>query len=102
MGQTTTTKITYATLSGEGLDEVHAALDAAIERAPESFGDEYGMIIGEDLVAAAQQFEDNGIHVVEYRDLRFLRPSQEDNFPFTFRVFLDGEGRVLQSSLLSP
>ena len=31
MGQTTTTKITYATLSGEGLDEVHGALDAAID-----------------------------------------------------------------------
>lgn len=46
--------------------------------------------------------QDDGIHVVEYRDLRFLRPSQEDNFPFTFRVLLDDEGRVLHSSLLSP
>ena len=58
MSRTNATKITYATLSGEGLDEVHEALDAAVERAPESFGDEYGMIIGEDMVAAAEQFED--------------------------------------------
>ena len=58
MSRTSATKITYATLSGEGLDEVHEALDAAVERAPESFGDEYGMIIGEDMVAAAEQFED--------------------------------------------
>ncbi len=58
MGQTTATKITYATLSGAGLDEVHAGLDAAIERAPESFGSEHAMIIGEDRVVAGQQFED--------------------------------------------
>ena len=58
MGQTTATKITYATLSGEGLDEVHRALDAAIERAPESFGGEHPMIIGEDRVVAGEPFED--------------------------------------------
>ena len=58
MGHTTATKITYATLSGEGLDEVHGALDAAIERAPESFGGERPMIIGEDRVVADEQFED--------------------------------------------
>ena len=52
MGQTHATKITYATLSGEGLDEVHGALDAAIESVPESFGREHSMIIGDDLVAA--------------------------------------------------
>ena len=58
MGQTAATKITYATLSGEGLDEVHGALDAAIERAPESFGGEHPMIIGKDRVMADEQFED--------------------------------------------
>ena len=58
MGQRTATKITYATLSGEGLDEVHGALDAAIERAPESFGREHPMIFGEDRVVAGEQFED--------------------------------------------
>ncbi len=58
MGKKTATKITYSTLSGEGLDEVHEALDAAIEKAPESFGREYPMIIGVDRVAAARQFED--------------------------------------------
>lgn len=55
---TTATKITYATLGGEGLDDVHAALEQEIERAPESFGREHAMIIGPDRVAAAEQFED--------------------------------------------
>ncbi|MEE8177334.1 MAG: metal-dependent hydrolase [Acidobacteriota bacterium] len=41
-------------------------------------------------------------HVIEYRDLQFLRSSQPDNSPFTFRVSLDNEGRVLQSGLLNP
>ena len=58
MGQTTAMKITYATLGGEGLDEVHAALDAAIESAPGSFGREHPMIIGKDRVVADEQFED--------------------------------------------
>ncbi len=44
----------------------------------------------------------DGIHVIEYRDLQFLRSSQPDNSPFTFRVSLDNEGRVLQSGLLNP
>ncbi|HIF07018.1 MAG TPA: aldehyde dehydrogenase family protein [Gemmatimonadetes bacterium] len=59
MSQTTTPKITYATLSGDGLDEVHDALDEAIECAPESFGGEHYMIVGEDLVVADEQFEDH-------------------------------------------
>ena len=58
MAQTTATKITYTTLSGEGLDEVHRALDSAIEHAPESFGGEHLMIIGADRVASDEQFED--------------------------------------------
>ena len=58
MGQTNATKITYATLSGDGLDEIHEALDAAIESVPESFGGEHSMIIGEDRVTADVQFED--------------------------------------------
>ena len=59
MGETSVMKITYATLSGEGLDEVHAALDAAIERAPESFGNDHPMIIGADRVSADEQFDDH-------------------------------------------
>ena len=46
--------------------------------------------------------QENGIHVIEYRDLQFLRLSQPDSSPFTFRVSLDEEGRVLQSGLLNP
>lgn len=46
--------------------------------------------------------QENGIHVIEYRDLQFLRSSPSDNSPFTFRVSLDSEGRVLQSSLINP
>jgi len=46
--------------------------------------------------------QEGEIHVIEYRDLQFLRSSQPDNSPFTFRVLLDSEGRVLQSGLLNP
>ncbi len=46
--------------------------------------------------------QEGGMHVIEYRDLQFLRSSSPDNSPFTFRVSLDSEGRVLQSGMLNP
>ncbi len=39
-------------------------------------------------------------HVIEYRDLRFARPSNRGEAPFTFRVLLDHQGTVLSSGLL--
>ena len=46
--------------------------------------------------------QDNGIHVIEYNDIQFLRGPQGNNSPFTYQVSLDSEGRVLSSGLLEP
>ena len=46
--------------------------------------------------------EDNGFHIVEYRDIQFFGPFRGNNPPFTFRVFLDGQGRIVSSGLLVP
>ena len=53
-----TTKITYATLGGEQLDEVHRELDAAIARAPRTFGREHLLYINGEFVKAQDTFED--------------------------------------------
>ena len=52
------TKITYATLGGEQLDDLHRALDEAIAKAPQTFGREYLLHINGQPVRAEQQFED--------------------------------------------
>src|SRR4051812_14407630 len=52
------TKITYATLGGEQLDDLHRALDDAIAAAPATFGREYHIYINGRAVDAAQQFDD--------------------------------------------
>jgi 1-pyrroline-5-carboxylate dehydrogenase len=52
------TKITYATLGGEQLDEVHRELDAAIAKAPASFGREHPIYIDGTPQKASEQFED--------------------------------------------
>src|SRR5260221_12038632 len=52
------TKITYATLGGEQLDDLHRALDKAIANAPETFGREYLLRIDGQPVRAERQFED--------------------------------------------
>ena len=58
MTENAETKITYATLGGEGMEQVHNALEAQIEPVVESFGAEYGMIIGGNEVLADNKFED--------------------------------------------
>ena len=58
MTENAETKITYATLGGEGMEQVHSALEAQIEPVVESFGAEYGMIIGGNEVLADNKFED--------------------------------------------
>src|SRR5262245_34668011 len=40
------TKITYATMSGDRMEDLHRALDAAIERVPATFGRSYRLMIG--------------------------------------------------------
>jgi 1-pyrroline-5-carboxylate dehydrogenase len=52
------TKITYATLGGEQLEDLHKELDRAIATAPKSFGREYPFYIGGQPVKAEKQFED--------------------------------------------
>ena len=52
------TKITYATLGGEQLDDLHRALDEAIAKAPQTFGREYLLYINGEPVRAKKQFDD--------------------------------------------
>jgi 1-pyrroline-5-carboxylate dehydrogenase len=52
------TKITYATLGSDSLDDLHRALDAAISNAPKTFGRDHLLNINGNSVAAEKQFED--------------------------------------------
>ena len=52
------TKITYATLGGEQLEDLHRALDDAIAKAPATFGRDYPLYIDDKPVTADAQFED--------------------------------------------
>jgi 1-pyrroline-5-carboxylate dehydrogenase len=51
-------KITYATMSGDQMEELHRELDAAIDRVRASFGRSYPLMIGGREVRAASQFDD--------------------------------------------
>ena len=51
-------KITYATMSGDQMEELHRELDTAIDRVRASFGRSYPLMIGGREVRAASQFED--------------------------------------------
>ncbi|HKY21274.1 MAG TPA: aldehyde dehydrogenase family protein [Vicinamibacterales bacterium] len=51
-------KITYATLGGDSLDELHRELDQAIASAPQTFGREHFLHINGETVRADAQFED--------------------------------------------
>ena len=51
-------KITYATMSGDALDELHRELDAAIDRVKLTFGRSYPLVIGGRDVKAANEFDD--------------------------------------------
>ena len=52
------TKITYATLGGESLEELHRELDHAIAAAPGTFGREHLLYINGARVKADEQFDD--------------------------------------------
>jgi 1-pyrroline-5-carboxylate dehydrogenase len=52
------TKITYATMSAERMEDLHRELDAAIERVKSSFGQSYPLVINGREVRAAAEFED--------------------------------------------
>ena len=51
-------KITYATMSGDALDELHRELDAAIDRVKDTFGRSYPLVIGGRDVKASSEFDD--------------------------------------------
>lgn len=46
--------------------------------------------------------ENNGFHIIEYRDIQFFWPPRGQTPPFTFQVFFDPEGRVVRSELIDP
>ena len=52
------TKITYATMSGDRLADLHLALDRAIEDAKTTFGQRYPLMINGGAVYAASELED--------------------------------------------
>ena len=55
---TPSAKITYATMSGERLADLHLALDRAIEQAKTTFGKRYPLMIDGNAVYAAGELED--------------------------------------------
>src|SRR5437773_3171751 len=56
--KTTPTKITYATMTADRMEDVHRELDRAIEQAPTTFGRTYPLIIGGQTVRSSGEFED--------------------------------------------
>src|SRR3954471_4294803 len=51
-------KITYATMSGDQMEDLHHELDAAIAGVKTSFGRSYPLVIGGREVKAASEFDD--------------------------------------------
>jgi 1-pyrroline-5-carboxylate dehydrogenase len=51
-------KITYATMSGDQLDDLHRELDVAIEQVKGSFGRGYPLVIGGRDIRGANEFDD--------------------------------------------
>jgi len=54
----TQSKITYATMSGDQMEDLHRELDAAVASVRTSFGKRYPLVIGGREVRAASEFED--------------------------------------------
>ena len=52
------TKITYATLGGDSLEDLHKGLDEAIAKSPGTFGGEHFLHINGEPVRSERQFED--------------------------------------------
>src|SRR5262249_37625303 len=52
------TKITYATMTADRMEDLHRELDAAIDRAKDAFGKSYPLMIGGRQVRGASEFED--------------------------------------------
>src|SRR5437762_2377427 len=54
----TQSKITYATMSGDQMEDLHRELDAAVESVGASFGRSYPLVIGGREVRATSEFDD--------------------------------------------
>src|SRR5882672_10089662 len=54
----TQTKITYATMTADRMEDLHRELDTAIERVKSTFGKSYPMMIGGRAVKASSEFDD--------------------------------------------
>jgi 1-pyrroline-5-carboxylate dehydrogenase len=52
------TKITYATMTADRMEDLHRELDTAIERVKATFGRSYPMMIGGQAVKASSEFDD--------------------------------------------
>src|SRR5437870_856361 len=72
------TKITYATMTADRMEDLHRELDAAIEQAKSSFGISYPLIVGGRELMSSSQFEDRS--PIDTRILlgRFQSASRED------------------------
>src|SRR3981189_1946163 len=52
------TKITYATMTADRMEDPHRELDRAIEQAPATFGRSYPLLIGGQEVGSTSEFDD--------------------------------------------
>src|SRR5204863_6588486 len=52
------TKITYATMTADRMEDLHRELDRAIEQVQTTFGSGYPLVIGEHVVRSSSEFED--------------------------------------------
>ena len=52
------TKITYATMTADRMEDLHRELDRAIEQVPSTFGRSYPLVIGGQVVRSSSEFED--------------------------------------------
>ena len=52
------TKITYATMTGDRMEDLHRELDAAIEKVKSTFGRSYPLIVGGKEARASSEFDD--------------------------------------------
>jgi 1-pyrroline-5-carboxylate dehydrogenase len=52
------TKITYATMTADRMEDLHRELDRAIEQVRSTFGRSYPLLIGDQVVRSTEEFED--------------------------------------------
>jgi 1-pyrroline-5-carboxylate dehydrogenase len=73
----TQTKITYATMTADRMEDLHRALDAAIEKVKPTFGRSYPLVIGGREARAASEFDDRSPFDTRILLARFQSASRE-------------------------